>query len=291
MRRRVRENVRRLTEDGGGGRLMEDEAARFYFEKHLFVTTVSLQSPPERETERFRGLILLPPMDSVNDGKLSAEGFCVAARAFADKWKRHNQLLPPWSWIPLINRTLIVPNKEEGYLSLEKIILSSLEEEADSSEKEVSTDDTILKITEEECLDVTAEDLESIDHTILVQNVEKEAHYYDFNVVYSASYRVPVLYFRGYCSGGQPLSLDVIKEDLPSGSVGLLLESKWTFITQEEHPYLNRPWFKLHPCGTEEWIKLLSAAGCQIPVELYLVSWFSVVGQVVGLRIPHEMLN
>jgi hypothetical protein len=31
--------------------------------------------------------------------------------------------------------------------------------------------------------------------------MENEAHYYDFHIVYSASYKVPVLYFRGYCSG------------------------------------------------------------------------------------------
>ncbi|WZY96140.1 hypothetical protein YC2023_068469 [Brassica napus] len=215
----------------------------------------------------------------VNDGKITLEGFTVAARAFADKWKRHNLSFPPWSWVPLINRTML--KKEEGYLSLEKIIiLSSLEGSA-----------------EEESLDVTAdwsEKEESIDHTVLVQNVEDEAHYYDYHIVHSASYMVPMLYFRGYSSDGKPLSLDVIKRDLPSSSVSLLLESKWTFITQEEHPYLNRPWFKLHPCGTEEWIKLLSESsssdGCQIPVELYLVSWFSVVGQVVGLKIPREML-
>ncbi|VVA96824.1 unnamed protein product [Arabis nemorensis] len=218
----------------------------------------------------------------VSDGRLTVEGFSVAARAFSDKWKLHNQSLPPWSWVPLINRALLVSNKEEGYLSLEKIvILSSLEE-----------------IPEEESLNVTADYSESeelIDQTILVQNVENEAHFYDFHIVYSASYGVPVLYFRGYCSSGEPLSLDVVIKDLPSCSVSLLVESKWTFITQEEHPYLNRPWFKLHPCETEEWIRLLSqsstSAGCKMPVELYLVSWFSVVGQVVGLRIPLEMLD
>ncbi|KAF3555791.1 hypothetical protein F2Q69_00014872 [Brassica cretica] len=62
----------------------------------------------------------------VKDGKITLEGFTVAARAFADKWKRHNQSFPPWSWVPLINRTLL---KEEGYLALEKIIiLTSLEQ-------------------------------------------------------------------------------------------------------------------------------------------------------------------
>ncbi|CAN8260141.1 unnamed protein product [Cochlearia groenlandica] len=245
---------------------------------------------------------------SSRDGRINVKGFCVSARAFADKWRRHNQSLPPWSWVPLINRTLLASNKvkhpmkqynilpkiktclfllcykqEEGYLSLDKVlILSSLEE-----------------IPEEESIDVSEDSLEtgqeSIDHTILVKKGEKEAHYYDFHIVYSASYGVPVLYFRGCCSGGEALSLDVIKKDLPSCSVSLMLESKWTFITHEEHPYLNRPWFKLHPCGTEEWVKLLSqnsiSGGCLMPLDLYLVSWFSVVGQVVGLKIPLEMLN
>jgi ubiquitin-like-conjugating enzyme ATG10 len=59
---------------------------------------------------------------------------------------------------------------------------------------------------------------------------------------------------------------------------------------------LNRPWFKLHPCGTSEWMKLLFHADVSVPkngvaIELYVVSWLSVVGQVVGLRIPLEMLN
>ncbi|KAG7581374.1 Autophagy-related protein 3 [Arabidopsis suecica] len=197
-------------------------------------------------------------MDSareVSDGRLTVEGFSVAARTFADKWMIHNQAFPPWSWIPLINRTLLVSNKqEEGYLSLEKIIiLSSLDEIPEDESLNVATD----------CL----EKEESIDHTILVPTLENEAHYYDFHIVHSASYKVPVLYFRGYCSGmpelnrnfvvysfvwfenhlcchlgGQPLSLDVIRKDLPSCSVSLLVESKWTFITQEassQNQYYN----------------------------------------------------
>ncbi|KAK4482998.1 hypothetical protein RD792_010173, partial [Penstemon davidsonii] len=160
-----------------------------------------------------------------------------------------------------------------------------------------------------------------------------EEHFYDFHVVYSASYKVPVLYFRAYCSDGQPLVLDEIEKDIPVNSAQLLARSKWTFITQEsccpfpsvfallvqigretpttilltpppkdtqrgkerkkaqadiqEHPKLNRPWYTLHPCGTSEWMKLLlckedavPVAQCKIiPVEKYLVSWFSVVGQ------------
>jgi ubiquitin-like-conjugating enzyme ATG10 len=64
----------------------------------------------------------------------------------------------------------------------------------------------------------------------------------------------------------------------------------------QEHPFLNRPWYKLHPCGTSEWMKLLClgdevAAKNGMAIELYLVSWFSVVGQVVGLKTPLEMVK
>ncbi|KAL0759244.1 hypothetical protein Bca101_075394 [Brassica carinata] len=84
----------------------------------------------------------------VNDGKITLEGFTVAARAFADKWKRHNQL-----------------RKE----SAEE---ESLDVTADWSEREEAVD----------------------DHTVLVQNFEDEAHYYDYHVVYSASYMMESLF-------------------------------------------------------------------------------------------------
>nr|VDD09596.1 unnamed protein product [Brassica oleracea] len=103
----------------------------------------------------------------------------VAARAFADNWKRHNQSFPPWNKVnvfSLDSYVLLCYQQEEGYLALEKIIiLISLEESA-----------------EEESLDVTAgwseREEAADDHTILVQNFEDEAHYYDYQVVYSASY-------------------------------------------------------------------------------------------------------
>lgn len=71
----------------------------------------------------------------------------------------------------------------------------------------------------------------------------------------------------------------------------------WDFTDKcelQEHPWLNRPWYKLHPCGTSEWMKLLFLGNPEMAkkrVQLYLVSWFSVVGQVVGLRTPIEMVN
>ena len=71
--------------------------------------------------------------------------------------------------------------------------------------------------------------------------------------------------------------------------------TRW-MLSIQEHPFLNRPWYKLHPCGTSDWMKLLClgdevAAKNGLAIELYLVSWFSVVGQVVGLKTPLEMVK
>ncbi|XP_022848936.1 ubiquitin-like-conjugating enzyme ATG10 isoform X3 [Olea europaea var. sylvestris] len=191
------------------------------------------------------------------DGTLSAAEFKIAACAFSELWEKFNSALPQWSWLPSSKRPGIPFNHVEGYLSMENVILPGFDQ---------------------------------------VQDYCREVNHYDFHIVYSASYRVPVLYFRAYQSDGQTLVLDEIEKDIPPNSGKLLRESKWTFITQEEHPQLNRPWYTLHPCGTSDWMKLLltneaSVVQGGVTTEKYLVSWFSVVGQVFGLKIPFEMLD
>ncbi|KAL6576305.1 E2-like conjugating enzyme atg10 [Orobanche hederae] len=173
-----------------------------------------------------------------------------------------------------------------GYLSLENVILSRLSEEYQRKGD----------IEKQEC--VREYEDEIVDTAVLVHNDGRGVHHYDFHAVYSTSYRVPVLYFRAFCNDGQPLGLDDIKKDMPVNSAELIARSKWTFITQEEHPDLSRPWYTLHPCGTSEWMKLLlstdesSIAQGRIPVEKFMISWFSVVGQqVFGLKLWSEMLN
>lgn len=220
------------------------------------------------------------------DGTLSSSDFRVAALAFTEKWKRFNSTtLSQWSWVPCPKRPWIAAHEAEGYLSLENVFLPRSSEEEHDEQSQTVHDD----------LSCAGQD-DDIDNTILVRSYDHEVHRYDFHIVYSSSYKVPVLYFRAYRSDGQPLVLDDIEKDLPAYSAKVLIESKWTFITQEEHPYLNRPWHTLHPCGTSEWMKLLfitdaSQAKGRVVFEKYLVSWLSVVGQVVRLRIPFEMLN
>ncbi|XP_022848934.1 ubiquitin-like-conjugating enzyme ATG10 isoform X1 [Olea europaea var. sylvestris] len=219
------------------------------------------------------------------DGTLSAAEFKIAACAFSELWEKFNSALPQWSWLPSSKRPGIPFNHVEGYLSMENVILPGFDQVDHHKGHQIEKE-------EYSCSNVD----EFIDDAILVQDYCREVNHYDFHIVYSASYRVPVLYFRAYQSDGQTLVLDEIEKDIPPNSGKLLRESKWTFITQEEHPQLNRPWYTLHPCGTSDWMKLLltneaSVVQGGVTTEKYLVSWFSVVGQVFGLKIPFEMLD
>lgn len=219
------------------------------------------------------------------DGTISSSDFCAAASAFVERWKMINTRLPPWSWVPYPESPWIASNEVKGYLSLESVCLLRFNEEKHEEASPVEK--------QESCCDET---VEPMDKALLVQRYGHDAHYYDFHIVYSTIYRVPVLFFRAYYNDGQTLVLDDIQKDLPFITTKVLMETKWTFITQEEHPYLHRPWYTLHPCGTSKWMNLLflsdaSAAIDRVPVERYLVSWLSVVGQVVGLKVPLEMLK
>ncbi|KAL8261947.1 hypothetical protein R6Q59_026001 [Mikania micrantha] len=168
------------------------------------------------------------------NGSISLTDFQIAANAFAKKWQKFNSGFPEWFWIDCSNRLgFAAHGASDGYLSVQNVFFQrSFKEEQD------------------ECSSSDYEEL--IDNATLVQSSGDDGHWYDFHVVLSSSYNVPVLYFRAYCSDGQPLNKDEIENNLPAESAKMLKESKWTFITQEEHPYLNRPWYMLHPCGTSE---------------------------------------
>ncbi|KAL3358858.1 hypothetical protein AABB24_015774 [Solanum stoloniferum] len=212
------------------------------------------------------------------DGTITSTQFHNAASTFSEIWNNFDLGFPHWSWINCPKKPGFAATKLQGYLSLENMILH--------------------RTTEEECVLAGIEDLtcssEDLcnDTAILVQKDSKERHHYDFHVIYSSSFRVPVLYFRAYCSDGEPLAIEDLEKDFPAYTAQELAVSKRTFITREEHPYLNRPWYTLHPCGTSEWMKLLfsnepsvvSQGG--VAIEKYLTSWFSVVSPVFGFKIP-----
>ncbi|XP_065199383.1 ubiquitin-like-conjugating enzyme ATG10 [Sycon ciliatum] len=103
---------------------------------------------------------------------------------------------------------------------------------------------------------------------------------YIYHVVYSTSYQVPVLYFNAYTLEGKLLSLDEIWAAVPDHFQARLKDERWTFLTQQEHPYLGRPFFQLHPCKTAS---LMQSLQCEPSSEHYVCSWLSAIGSVVGL--------
>ena len=98
---------------------------------------------------------------------------------------------------------------------------------------------------------------------------------FEYHVIYSCSYTVPVLYFNAWHSTGQLLSIEEIWKIAPPCS------DRYSYITQIDHPILARPYYEVHPCRTEKLMELVEGAGG----GRYLVSWLSSVGRDVGLSV------
>ena len=98
---------------------------------------------------------------------------------------------------------------------------------------------------------------------------------FEYHVVYSTSYTVPVLYFNAWFSTGKLLTVEEIWKLAPPCS------DKYSYITQIDHPILARPFYELHPCRTEQLMGHLDS--CQ--GDMYLVSWISSLGRDVGLSL------
>ncbi|KAM5300271.1 ubiquitin-like-conjugating enzyme ATG10 [Ctenodactylus gundi] len=134
----------------------------------------------------------------------------------------------------------------------------------------------------EEALELPSDDLEVAD-TAAASEVVK----YEYHVLYSCSYHVPVLYFRASFLDGRPLTLKEIWEGVHECYKTRLLQGPWDTITQQEHPVLGQPFFVLHPCKTREFMAPVVKSSQRAHRSAnYITSWLSIVGPVVGLSLP-----
>ncbi|XP_077318578.1 ubiquitin-like-conjugating enzyme ATG10 isoform X2 [Lithobates pipiens] len=113
---------------------------------------------------------------------------------------------------------------------------------------------------------------------------ETEVIHYEYHVLYSISYQVPVLYFRASFLDGRPLTLEEIWNRVHGCYKPRLLHGPWETITQQEHPILGQPFFMLHPCRTNEFMSFVKGASNR--EGNYITTWLSTVGPVVGLSLP-----
>lgn len=119
---------------------------------------------------------------------------------------------------------------------------------------------------------------------------EEETVLFEYQVIYSESYSVPVLYFFASKSNGKSLLLEEVWQQVPP-SYKNALDDKWSFITQTEHPLLGCPVYFIHPCHTSTMMSNLTTAAhihTSRKMNKYLLSWLSATGPVVGLKMPME---
>jgi len=127
---------------------------------------------------------------------------------------------------------------------------------------------------------VESQELDTEDDVSSLKNSNTVAHFYDYHIVYSTSYQVPVLYFNAYHQDGSLLDWEEIWNDLPENFQNE--EKRWNLITQNDHPVLGIPFYFIHPCETAKLVEVLQSTETTNNRNV-LLSWLSVVAPVVGL--------
>lgn len=79
---------------------------------------------------------------------------------------------------------------------------------------------------------------------------------FEYHVVYNLAYAVPVLYFNAHKSNGTLLRVEDAWNIFDT-SYKTQVDMQST-LTQMEHPILFRPFLTLHPCRTNEFLRIMN---------------------------------
>lgn len=104
---------------------------------------------------------------------------------------------------------------------------------------------------------------------------------WEYHILYSPSYSVPVLYFNVRDVAGKLLPLEEVWNILNVPKE--VLAEKWSFVSQQEHPILLKPFFYLHPCKSFEFFKV-----CENSYVNPFVTWLSSIAHIVHLNVSLE---
>ena len=129
-------------------------------------------------------------------------------------------------------------------------------------------------------------------------------HTYECHVVYSVPYGVPALYFLAWDEAeGRLLSAEEVAAQVPAHlGAGLDAAARGAFITQVDHPVLQRPFLCVHPCRTADVLGACAAlrrppdggagasAAPRSPRCTVLELWLSLFGPVVGLYLDRQTM-
>mmetsp|Transcript_49438 Transcript_49438/g.72518 ORF Transcript_49438/g.72518 Transcript_49438/m.72518 type:complete len:269 (-) Transcript_49438:79-885(-) len=145
-------------------------------------------------------------------------------------------------------------------------------------------------------LELEDDELQQADVTGLPSLPQPQLHMYEYHVVHSNSYGVPVLYLRGRTAGGKAVPTQSVWDDLCApntwphphnsgrgvqGADALLLADDWLtdsgLPTPAAHPVSGEAFLIVHPCRTHDFMcqalsfsPTLSASATQPTIELSL---------------------
>ena len=142
-------------------------------------------------------------------------------------------------------------------------------------------------------LDISAPDEDNIvedDDAATLSNANTQWICYQYSVVYSESYQVPVMYFTASWPDGRQLQVDQVWEQVnPESAPGVI--DKLSTLTQTEHPLLGMPCYHVHPCNTATLMAsvITDDTNSDEPEvkwqTRYLVMWLSLVSPLVNLPV------
>ena len=115
------------------------------------------------------------------------------------------------------------------------------------------------------------------DNTVVDKAGTTEQISCTYEVHYSLSYSVPVLYCRFWTCKGELLGLEQVWRMAPLSARG------WDRVSMAPHPVTGMPWVQVHPCKTGQVASLMRSSSsdkCN-----YIVSFLSLYGQAVGLTL------
>uniref|UniRef100_UPI0037E99111 ubiquitin-like-conjugating enzyme ATG10 n=1 Tax=Semicossyphus pulcher TaxID=241346 RepID=UPI0037E99111 len=208
--------------------------------------------------------------------------------------QQSEQLNDGWSWEA-------VQGSEEGYLrktAFRSVVIdSSTVWDLDGSNSDSETLTSCQEQEKEQSDPASIDDAEGIkgeledeeDDCVCAESAggSSQVLQYEYHILFSCSYSAPVLYFRAFTLEGRSLSLEEVWSSVHPHFTLRLQKSPLNTITLQEHPLLGQPFFMLHPCRTEEFMRpVLQAAHHQHSPVNYVLSWLSVVGPLVGLEVP-----
>lgn len=172
-------------------------------------------------------------------------------------------------------------HSDTGYLTTNKQYKKLINQSQQESQEESSIDE-IVDHDSNSYVDDTVIGI-SYNHSCLME----------YHLVYSSTYRVPLLLFQMTHLDGQAYDnqqqIDMMIWNLPFNrdmGTSLSLESVISpALTQQYHPILNIPFCCIHPCQTSSFMAAIQS-NTSSPNRLDILSWLTAIGPYLGLNLP-----